>query len=79
MTMRKLLILLLFSGSLLAGCENHNRVGAENGTGDGGVARPDSTTRFDTSHPREHSDTSGRLHDTPATPDTMRAKNKPKH
>jgi len=71
-----LLIFMLVPGLFLASCENHNRVGSENSTGDGGIARPDSTTRYDTSHPREHSDTSGRLHDTLATPDTMRAKNK---
>ncbi|HVS98509.1 MAG TPA: hypothetical protein VHE54_18585 [Puia sp.] len=77
--MRKLLVLLFFSGSLFAGCENRNRVGAGNSTGDGGIAKPDSTTRYDTIHPTEHSDTSGRLHDTPATPDTERAKNKPRY
>jgi hypothetical protein len=76
--MRNLLAFLLISGFLAAGCTNRNRVGAEGSTGDGGIARPDSTTRYDTSHPREHSDTSGRLHDSLATPDTLKAKNKHK-
>lgn len=56
----------------LMGCVSRNRVGSEGSTGDGGIALPDSTTRYDTSHPRLHSDTSGRLHDSIATPDTER-------
>ena len=77
--MRNLLVFLLISGLLGAGCTDRNRVGAEGSTGNGGVQEPDSTSRYDTSHMREHSDTSGKLHDTDATPDTERANNKYRH
>ncbi|HEV9036182.1 MAG TPA: hypothetical protein VGQ51_06165 [Puia sp.] len=77
--MRNLLVFLLISGLMAGACTSRNRVGPEHSDGNGGVLAPDSTTRYDTSHPREHSDTSGQLHDTIATPDTERASNPHRH
>jgi hypothetical protein len=68
--MRYLIPCILAVCLLSPGCTCRHRVGPEGSTGNGGILRPDSTTRFDTS--KKYTDTAGQLHDTIATPDTTR-------
>lgn len=56
-----------------AGCENHNRVGKEGSTGDGGVI--DSEGHYDTSRPQK--DSVGNGNDNPNGPDTGARPQKP--
>jgi hypothetical protein len=51
--MQQIIRISLFAAVLCVACENHNRVGKEGSTGDGGII--DSVGHNDTSHPRQDS------------------------
>jgi len=64
--MQQLIRISIFTAILFAACENHNRVGKEGSTGDGGII--DSVGHHDTSHP--HQDSVGNQHVNPNFRDT---------
>jgi hypothetical protein len=51
--MHSLIRISLFAAIICIACENHNRVGKEGSTGNGGII--DSQSHYDTSHPTQDS------------------------